>query len=203
MPDRRLAEDLQATEACIILTRKGIKRRRYLGERESMRPAIFVQDIQNYWLYEPESNQALRDSVEKRLSTINDAIDWFREHGHPVIVGYTKIDEDGLVPGTTGYEVPKTVHVEEKDFKVTKRHASAFANPELGARLKEEGCDTIVIVGLSASGCVLATYFTAFDWDVKPYLLKGGVASHNEGHIRCAEDICDTLSLKEIEDAFK
>ncbi len=164
-----------------------------------MRPALFVQDIQNVWLYDSDSNQDLRRSVEKRLDIINEAIAWFRKKGLPIIVGYTEDAEHGLLPGTRSFEVPATVDVKETDPRVTKRHSNAFGNPELGTMLKKERCDTIVIVGLSASGCVLATYFAAPDWNIRPYLLKGGVASHNEEHIRFAEEICDTLSLRELD----
>ena len=93
--------------------------------------------------------------------------------------------------------------IKETDLKVTKPHANAFANPELGALLKKEGCDAIVIVGLSASGCVLATFFSAFDWDIRPYVLQGGIASHNEEHVRFAEEICDTVSLQALDSTFR
>jgi nicotinamidase-related amidase len=167
-----------------------------------MKPALLVQDLQNFWLYDPDSNQDLRKSVEKRLDIINEAIAWFRRNKLPVIVGYTEDKEQGLLPGTKSFEVPKTVNLEETDLKVTKRHASAFGNPELGTLLRNRGCDALVIVGLSASGCVLATYFGALDWDVHPYLLKGGVASANEEHVRFAEEICDTLSLQALDSTF-
>lgn len=167
-----------------------------------MKPALLVQDIQNVWLYDPDSNQDLRKSVEKRLDVVNETIAWFRSKRLPIIVGYTEDKDQGLLPGTISFEVPKTVHVEETDFKVTKRHANAFGNPELGAILRREGCDAIVIVGLSASGCVLATYFSALDWDIRPYVVKGGVASHNEEHVRFAEDICDTLNVQDLDNAF-
>jgi nicotinamidase-related amidase len=168
-----------------------------------MKPALFVQDIQNVWLYEPDSNQDLRRSVERRLDAINEAIAWFRSKGLPVIVGYTENEEEGVTRGTESFEVPDTIGVEDADFKVTKRHANAFANPELGAKLRSEGCDSVVIVGLSASGCVLATYFSAYDFEVRPYLLKGCVASANEEHVRFAEEICDTVSLQELADAIR
>ncbi len=167
-----------------------------------MKPALFVQDIQNVWLYDPDSNQELRKSLEKRLDVINEAIAWFRRKNFPIIVGYTVDKDQGLLPGTKSFEVPKTVHIKETDLKVTKLHASAFGNPELGAMLRNEGCDALVIVGLSASGCVLATYFSAPDWDIRPYLIKGGVASHNEEHVRFAEEICDTLGLQALDSTF-
>jgi nicotinamidase-related amidase len=164
-----------------------------------MKPALLVQDIQNVWLYDPDSNQELRKSLEKRLDVINEAIAWFRRNMLPIIVGYTEDKEQGLLPGTKPFEVPETVNVEETDLKVTKRRASAFGNPELGAMLRNEGCDTLVIVGLSASGCVLATYSSAPDWDIRPCLIQGGVASHNEEHVRFAEEICDTLSVQALD----
>ena len=169
----------------------------------SMRPALFVQDIQNVWLYEPDSNQSLRMSVEKRIDAINEAIAWFRAHKLPVIVGYTENEDEGVVRGTESFEVPDSINVAEADLKVTKPHANAFANPELGEILRREGCDAIVIVGLSASGCVLATYFSAFDFSVRPYVLRGCVASANEEHIRFAEDICDTITLRELDEVAK
>lgn len=165
-----------------------------------MKPALFVQDIQNVWLYDPDSNQDLRRSVEKRLDVINGAIAWFRRNKLPIIVGYTLDEEQGLRSGTRSYEVPETVDVRETDLRVTKRYASAFGNPELGAILKREGCDTLVIVGLSASGCVLATFFSAYDWGIRPYVLEGGIASHNEEHVRFAEEICDVLTLRKLEE---
>lgn len=167
-----------------------------------MKPALFVQDIQNGWLYDPDSNQDLRRSVEKRLDLINEAIAWFRSKRLPIIVGYTEDREAGLLPGTTSFEVPNSVLIHETDPRVTKRHSNAFANPKLGKLLRKEGCDAIVIVGLSASGCVLATFFGAFDSDIRPYLLKGGVASHNEEHVRFAEEICDTVTMSEFDAAF-
>lgn len=168
-----------------------------------MKPALLVQDIQNVWLYEENSNKDLKRSVEKRIDVINGAIAWFRGKNLPVIVGCTENEEEGVLHGTKGFEVPDSIDVEETDFIATKRHANAFANPDLGARLRNERCDTVVIVGLSASGCVLATYFSAFDFDVRPYLLKGGVASANEEHVRFAEEICDTLSLDELNDVVR
>lgn len=167
-----------------------------------MKPALLVQDLQNAWLYEPDSNQDLRRSVEKRLDVINEAISWFRSKRFPIIVGYTKNEDEGLLPGTRPYEVPGVVHVKDTDLKATKRHASAFGNPEFGAMLKREQCDALVILGLSASGCVLATYFSAFDWDIHPYLLQGGVASSDEEHVRFAEEICETVSLDMLDKTF-
>lgn len=167
-----------------------------------MKPALFVQDIQNAWLYDPESNQNLKRSMERRMDVVNEAIGWFRRNNLPVVIGYTEDADQGLTPGMRSYEVPEIVQVLPTDLRTTKRYASAFGNPEFGPLLKREGCDTIVIVGLSASGCILGTYWSAFDWGIRPYVLKGGIASHNEEHVRFAEEICDTVSLEDLDRVF-
>ncbi len=163
-----------------------------------MKPALFVQDIQNAWLHESDSNKDLSRSMLARMDLVNEAIAWFRERGLPVIVGLTDNEEERVAQGTSSFETPDDLNVLDSDPRVTKRHANAFANPELARILREAGCDSIVIVGLSASGCVLATFFSAFDSEIRPYVLRGGIASHNAEHIRFAEEICDTVDLSEL-----
>ncbi len=161
-----------------------------------MKPAILVIDIQNVWL---DDNQDLRKSVERRIDVINDAIGWFRQNNSPIIVIYHEDKAIGLLPSTKPFEVPGTVRIDEADIKVTKRYPSAFGKTELEAILRKKECDTVVIVGLSASGCVLATYFGAMDCDFHPYLVQGGVASHSEEHVRFAEEICDTMRIQDFD----
>ena len=42
-----------------------------------------------------------------------------------------------------------------------KTHLNTFNGTGLDTLLKEKGCDTVMIIGLSAVHCVLATYFGA------------------------------------------
>jgi len=165
-----------------------------------MKPALLVIDIQNVWL---DGNEELKRSIEKRIDVINEAIGWFRRGKHPIIVIYHEDKEMGSLPGTKPFEFPDTVSIEETDIKVTKRYPSAFNKTALEAILRKEGCDTVAIVGLSASGCALATYFGAMDCDLKSYLVRDGVASSIEEHVRFAEDICDTLGVREFDQTLR
>jgi len=160
-----------------------------------MKPALLVVDIQNVWL---DDNEELKKSVEKRIDVINEAIGWFRRSKHPIVVIYHEDKEMGAVRDTKSFEFPQSVRIKENDAKVIKHHPSAFSKTELENILRGEGCDTVVIAGLSASGCALATYFGAMERDFNPYLVQDGVASHSEEHVRFAEDICYTLRV----DAF-
>jgi len=165
-----------------------------------MKPALLVIDIQNVWL--DESND-LKKSVEKRIGVINEAIGWFRRNKRPVVVIYHEDKDAGSLPGTKPFEFAKTIHINKTDIKIIKRYPSAFGKTDLEAVLRKLGCDTVVIVGLSASGCALATYFGAFDCDLRPYVVQGGIASHSEEHVRFAEEICSTLDAKELDQLLR
>jgi nicotinamidase-related amidase len=64
--------------------------------------------------------------------------------------------------------------------------------------VKENGCDTVIIIGLSALHCVLSTYLGAYDRDLFPYIVRGAIAGPDEESIKTAEKLCDTLSLRAI-----
>ena len=164
-----------------------------------MKPALLVIDIQNVWL---DESKDLKKSVEKRIDAINQTIRWFRKGRRPVIAVYHEDREMGSLPGTKPFQFPKTIKIKETDLKVTKCYPSAFCKTKLRTVLRKNGCDAVVIVGLSASGCALATYFGAIEWGFRPYMVKGGVASHSEEHVKFAEEVCDTLSVQDLDCTF-
>ena len=161
-----------------------------------MKPALLVIDIQKAWLHE---NKDLRASVEKRLSTINRAIRWFRKKKLPIIVIYHEEKQYGVVRGSKPFEFLEAVEVGVDDKIVIKHYPNSFCKTKLNAILRKTGCDTVAIVGLSASGCVLATFFGALDNDLTPFIVKNGVASHSEEHVRFAEEICGTVDIGSFE----
>ncbi len=61
-----------------------------------------------------------------------------------------------------------------------------------------DGCDAIVLVGMVAHYCVLATYFSAFDHGICPYILEGGIATTDESNVMHVEAICKTVDLDDI-----
>lgn len=164
-----------------------------------MKPALLVVDIQNAWI---ESNEDLKRSVERRLGVINDTIKWFRKAKRPVIVIYHEDKSQGATPGSRLFEFPAAVEISDTDTRVTKHYPDSFCKTGLEGILREKGCDAVVISGLSASGCVLGTFFGALNSDLEAFLLEGGVASHSEDHVRFAEEICGTMSLKSLRDSL-
>ncbi len=161
-----------------------------------MKPALLVIDIQRAWL---ETNEGLKQTLERRLGTINAAIALFRERGMPLIVVYHTAPKEGVVPDTDGFEFHPDVRIEVTDLMLVKSYPNAFNKTELQEILSMDGCDTVILAGLSTTGCIMATYIGAIDRDLHPYLLRDGVAGESETLVRHAHEIFDTLSLDALD----
>jgi nicotinamidase-related amidase len=154
-----------------------------------MKPALLVVDVQNAWL-------PYMDEQDKKVAMehINWAIDLFRDNGFPVIRVYHTDTENGPAPGTEAFEFPKSVTVRDDDPKIVKNYGSAFKKTELDRMLKEQGVNTVFLVGLSAVGCVLATYHGAEDLDYNVFMVKHALISHDAALTKSVYDICQNIS---------
>jgi nicotinamidase-related amidase len=160
-----------------------------------VKPLLLVIDVQNGWT---QLSEGLKKSVDKHLGNMNRAIYIFRRAGAPIIFTYQSCDAKGIVPGTKEFELFPSVDVAAADRKVVKNHQNAFNKTELERIIRDSACDSVIIVGLCALHCVLATYFGAYDRDIAPYLVRAAVAGENEESVQVVEKICDTLSLRAI-----
>jgi nicotinamidase-related amidase len=154
-----------------------------------MKPALVVIDIQNAWL--PHM-----DEKDKKVGMehINWAINLFRDNGFPVIRVYHTEPGEGPAPGTEAFEFPKTVAIRDDDPKIVKNYGSAFKKTDLDKVLREKGVNTVFLVGLSAVGCVLATYFSADDLDYNVFMVKHALISHDAALTKSIYDICANIS---------
>jgi len=83
----------------------------------------------------------------------------------------------------------------DDDKKIIKNYPSAFKKTELGKMLRDKGCNTLFLCGLSATGCVLATYHAAADLDFDVFMIKDALISPDSQLTQAVERICETLSL--------
>jgi nicotinamidase-related amidase len=164
-----------------------------------LKPALLVIDIQNEWLGQ---SKTLRASAEKRVENVNAAIRWFRDRSLPLAFIYHTDRKDGPTPGTRAFEFLDSIDVRTTDTRITKNFPNAFRKTELEAFLNKHGCDTVILSGLSATWCVMGTFFGAIDCDIAPFLLKGGVSSDSEEGVKFAEELCGTKTLHDIEKAL-
>ena len=154
-----------------------------------MKPALLVIDVQNEFF---NHNQ---DSMESAIEYINAAMDLFRKKNLPIVVIQHKNEEQGLVQGKAGFDVPQNVKLKRQDIHIIKTYSNSFTKTRLAEKLKELGVDTIIVTGFCAEFCVLSTYKGAEDFDFKPIILKGSLASDNAEHIRFVEEISETISF--------
>ena len=154
-----------------------------------MRPALVVMDVQNAFL-------PYMDEQDKKIGMehINWAIALFRDNGFPVIRVYHTDPEQGPAPGSEAFEFPKTVAIRDDDPKIVKNYGNAFKKTDLDKVLKEKGVNTVFLVGLSAVGCVLATYHGADDLDYRVFMVKHALISHDAALTRTVYDICANIS---------
>jgi nicotinamidase-related amidase len=160
-----------------------------------LKPVLLVIDAQNGWL---ELSEGLKQSVNEHVANMRRAISIFRRAGAPIIFTYHSFEEKGIVAGTKEFELFEGIEVKADDGKVVKIHQNAFNNTELERMVQERQCDSVIIVGLSALHCVLATYFGAYDRNINPYLVRDAVAGRDQEAVQIIEKICDTLSLRAI-----
>lgn len=167
-------------------------------EKEELKPVLIVMDVQNVWM--PMMAGGDRETAPLE---INKAIALFREYGYPVIRVYHSSPEHGPKPGTDEFEFPSSINVTDDDQKIVKAFPSAFTKTELEKTLRAEGTNVVFLCGLSATGCVLATYFGAMDRDFQAIMITGSLLSQDASYTKVIEDICYSMTLEEIKEALE
>ena len=154
-----------------------------------VKPALLVIDIQNAYL----PNMSEQDK-KLGMEMITYYIELFRNNGFPIIRVYHTDPQNGPKPDSEAFEFPKSVPVKADDPRIIKNYPNAFTKTNLDSVLKEKGCNTLFLCGLSAVGCVLATYIGAEDHDYKVLMLKDALISHNTALTKAVQEFCETIS---------
>lgn len=160
---------------------------------KTIKPALIVIDIQNAFLPGiPEKEK------ETALYGINFYIDLFRSHNFPIIRVYHQSKEYGVEPGTDQFEFPESVKIKADDPKVIKTYPDGFNKTDLDKVIKESGSNTLFLCGLSAVGCVLATWIGANNYDYQAFILKDAIMSHNEEFTNNVEVMFDAVGYEMV-----
>jgi nicotinamidase-related amidase len=158
------------------------------------RPALLVIDVQNAYL-------PYMDEKDKKtgLMGINYFIELFRSHGFPVIrVYHTDPTRGWPKPDSEEFQFPKTVAVKDDDPMVVKNFGNAFKKTGLDKLLKAKGCNTLFLCGLSAVGCVLATYHGALDNDYDVFMCREALISHDAALTKAVQEICQSIDYSAL-----
>jgi nicotinamidase-related amidase len=165
-----------------------------MSKNDKIKPALLVIDIQNTFLKHIPAND--KDGA---LAIINMYIEMFRNHDFPIIRIYHFNEEQEPAQGTHDFEFPESVLIKSEDPKVIKTYPDGFNKTDLDRVLKEKGCNTLFLCGLSAVGCVLSTLIGAFNHDYKAFLVKNAIMSHNIQYTTNIEIMFDSVGYNLIE----
>jgi nicotinamidase-related amidase len=156
-----------------------------------MKPALLVIDVQKQFF----ADQTQTASLNSAIQYIVPAISMFHDKRLPVVFIQHMEEEDHLLPGTEGFELPDVFDVQPGDIRITKTYGNAFNKTGLEEKLRSLGVDTLILTGFCAEWCVLSTERGARDLDFQPILLLGSLASPSEENIRFVERITDSISF--------
>jgi nicotinamidase-related amidase len=107
-----------------------------------------------------------------------------------------------LRPGSRWVDVDARLGARADEPVLVKLFASAFFGTPLDDLLRAEGCDTVVVVGASTSGCVRATAVDALQHGYRVLVPRDGVAdraadAHNASLLDIDAKYGDVISIDE------
>jgi len=108
-----------------------------------------------------------------------------------------------LTPDSNWVKVDKRLEMQPEDELIEKRWASAFHQTGLEQRLREQGVDSLVVTGLTTSGCVRATVVDGLQYDYRVVVPREAVGDRNsEAHQANLFDLnakyADVVPLAEV-----
>jgi len=157
-----------------------------------MKAALLVIDMQKHYVFANEEKTLL---TLKAVEVINSTIDLFRKKGLPIICIQHMDRDEGIIPGTEGFNNIEQLSIVASDIHIMKTYGNGFNKTNLEAKLKECNADTVIIAGYCAEYCVLSTYRGALDFDIAPIILRNGIASGSVENIRFVENVNEVISL--------
>lgn len=185
------------------------------------RPALVIVDIIQAFT-NPE--MPLGSEMGKEIVETNRVIDACREANVPLFFTTTAYDDAGLKDGgvwvlkqkgaatlrngTPEVELDPRLHYQEGDSLLVKKYASCFFGTDLLSRLVAHGCDTVLIVGATTSGCVRGTAVDAVQNGFRPIVIEEAVcdrsiAAHKQSLFDLQAKYCDVVPVDEVLEYLK
>lgn len=148
------------------------------------RPALLIVDFVRAYL---DKSSPLYAEVEDALASNERLLAAARQAEIPVIFTNVVYDEDGangglfykkipalkvFVEGSPLGAFPPSLQPLKGEQVISKQFASAFFATSLSQMLSDKGVDTLLITGLSTSGCVRATALDALQSGFAPFVVR-------------------------------
>ena len=178
-------------------------------------PAIILVDFVAAYF---DENSPLYADVEKALLSAIRIRNKGREKNIPIIytnVSYQKDGKNGgvffeklpvlscFIEGAKTAGWPSELDIDPNEIVITKQYPSAFFETCLSKKLNNLEIDTLIITGLTTSGCIRATCVDAISYGFRPIVVKDACGDrHEKPHIANLFDMnakyADVVSENEI-----
>ncbi|MEO5651582.1 MAG: isochorismatase family protein, partial [Marmoricola sp.] len=86
-----------------------------------------------------------------------------------------------LIGGGPMSQLMAEVAPKPEELVIVKQYASAFFGTTLASTLQAAGADTVIVVGVSTSGCVRATAVDAIQHGFVPFVVRDAVGDRDSG----------------------
>lgn len=155
------------------------------------RPALVLVDPARAYI---DSDCPLYAGVEENVEAMRTLLGAARNAGIPVVVTEVRLRADGadagiffkksgtlvaFCEGSPYGELIEGLEPTADELLVTKKYASAFFGTTLSTYLTAVGVDTVLIAGLSTSGCVRATTLDAMQHGFIPIVVEEAVGDRD------------------------
>lgn len=168
------------------------------------RSALVVVDLQNAFMLKDVAH-ALCETAVEIVPNVNRLAAAFRRNGGRVVWVQTAFRQEvlrdwssyydlvsperrdfrarALTPGSRGYDLFEELDVRKEDLRVEKTRYSAFlpGSCDLGARLRELGCDTVAVVGTVTNVCCESSARDAMMSNFRTIMVSDANAASNDG----------------------
>jgi nicotinamidase-related amidase len=186
------------------------------------RPAVMVIDMQHDFC-DQDAPTTLWPQIEDTFEPIRRLCETARESAVPVFYTQGLVAPDGSsaglwrfkqrahaemrvqVDGSRGAQIIPELAPQEGDRVIRKWRPSAFFRTDVEVFLGRLGIDTLLLTGTSLSGCVRATAVDAFMRDIRPIIVREGIADRSEAVLDAnlfdlEQKYADVVSLTEALD---
>ncbi len=160
---------------------------------EGIKPALLVIDVQNAYM-----GMMDQEAIDSPIDMINASVWVFNQLKLPIVYVYHQSKEQGPPLDSKEFEFTDKIPVPEDATKVIKHYGNAFNKTELDKILKDLGCNTLFLCGLSATGCVMATYVGANDLDYNTFVIKDALMSGDHAKTKMMEDVMQSMRLQSL-----
>ncbi len=155
------------------------------------RPALVVVDPARAYI---DPDCPLYAGVEENVEAMRTLLTSAREAGIPVVITEVRLRADGadagvffkksgtlvaFCEGSPYGELIEGLEPTCAEMLVTKKYPSAFFGTTLNSHLTSLGIDTVLIAGLSTSGCVRATTLDAMQHGFVPIVVEDAVGDRD------------------------